>query len=226
MKKPMAGKLGVVLLAVILGACATGTDVTEGSGFLRDYSSLRETKDAQGKTIQAWVSPKLTHANYDAILLDPLVFYPEPRPSEQVSAATLQQILAYSNDTYKRALSQRFRVVDRAGPGVVRIRVAFSGIAAQGEGLKPYQYIPIALVATMATRAATGTPQRAFIVSELEGTDSVTGELLGMRVRVGTGERLATVAGQQVITLDTVKPLLNDLAAGAFPELEKYVKPK
>ena len=47
-----------------------------------------------------------------------------------------------------------------------------------------------------------------------------------MRVRVGTGERLATVAGQQVITLDTVKPLLNDLAAGAFPELEKYVKPK
>ncbi len=46
-----------------------------------------ETKDAQGKTIRAWVSPKLTPANYDAILLDPLVFYPEPRPSEQVSAA-------------------------------------------------------------------------------------------------------------------------------------------
>ena len=42
------------------------------------------------------------------------------------------------------------------------------------------------------------------------------GELLGMRVRVGTGERLAQVAGQQVITLDTVKPLLDDLAAGPF----------
>ena len=128
-------------------------------------------------------------------------------------------------------VAQPFRVAEGlasadAQEHVVRMRVAFSGVAAQGEGLKPYQYIPIALVATMATRAATGTPQRAFIVSELEGTDSVTGELLGMRVRVGTGERLATVAGQQVITLDTVKPLLNDLAAGAFPELEKYVKPK
>ena len=83
MKKSIAGKVGVVLLAAILGACATGTDVTEGSGFLRDYSNLLETEDAQGRTIRAWVSPKLTPANYDAILLDPLVFYPEPRPSEQ-----------------------------------------------------------------------------------------------------------------------------------------------
>jgi hypothetical protein len=78
----------------------------------------------------------------------------------------------------------------------------------------------------MALRTATGTPERAFIVIEVEGTDSVTGELLAQRVRLGTGERLARVAGQQVITLDTVKPLLDELAAGAFPELAKYVKPK
>ena len=226
MKKSIAGKVGVVLLAVILGACATGTNVTEGSGFLRDYSSLQETKDAQGKTIRAWVSPKLTPANYNAILLDPLVFYPEPRPSEQVSAETLQQIHDYSNGAVKQSLSQRFRVVDRAGPGVLQIRAAITGVAAQGEGLKPYQYVPIAFVATMAARAATGASQRAFIVFEVEGTDSVTGELLAERVRVGTGERLAKVGDQKVITLDTVKPLLDELAAGAFPELAKYVKPK
>ncbi len=92
MKKSIAGKVGVVLLAVILGACATRTasvNQTGGSGFLRDYYDLQETRDTQGKTIRAWVSPKLTPANYDAILLDPLVFYPEPRPSEQVSAETL-----------------------------------------------------------------------------------------------------------------------------------------
>ncbi len=105
MKTSMASKAGVVLLALILGACATKTGVVEDSGFLRDYSNLRETKDAQGKTIRAWVSPKLTPANYDAILLDPLVFYPEPRPTEQVSAETLQQVLAYSNDAI--AVTQR-----------------------------------------------------------------------------------------------------------------------
>ncbi|MGH8789924.1 MAG: DUF3313 domain-containing protein [Cupriavidus necator] len=225
MKNPIAGKVGIVFLAVILGACASGS-LAPDSGFLRDYSSLADSKDAQGKSIRAWVSPKLTPANYNAILIEPLVFYPEPRPSEQVSAETLNQILAYSNDTLKRSLSERFRVVDRAGPGVLRIRAAFTGVAAQGEGLKPYQYVPIAFVSSMALRAATGTPQRAFIVVEIEGTDSVTGELLGQRMRVGTGERLAKAAGQQVITLDTVKPLLDELAAAAFPELANYVKPK
>ena len=78
----------------------------EGSGFLRDYSNLREAQDAQGKTIRVWVSPKLTPANYDAVLLDPLVFYPEPSPSEHVSAEALKQILAYSNE-HTEALTQR-----------------------------------------------------------------------------------------------------------------------
>ena len=63
MKKSITGKLAIVLLAVILGACATGGDIkqTEDSGFLRDYSVMQEAKDAQGKTVRAWVSPK-THA--------------------------------------------------------------------------------------------------------------------------------------------------------------------
>lgn len=225
MKKSIAGKVGIAVIAAMLGACAssshTGTDTTQNSGFLRDYSNL-----PPGRSLRTWVSPKLTPANYNAILLDPLVFYPEPRPSEQVSAATLQQILAYANDALRRSLSQRFRVVDRPGPGVLRIRAAFTSIATQEEGLKPYQYVPMAFVATMATRAATGTPQQAFVVIEVEGTDSVTGELLGQRVRVGTGERLAKVAGQEVVTLDTVKPLLDELASAAFPELSQYVKPK
>jgi hypothetical protein len=235
MKNSVSGKIGVVLVAVILGACAGGlgsgsgseANVAENSGFLRDYSRLTETKDNEGRTIRAWVSPKLTPANYNAILLDPLIFYPEPRPNDRVSAETLQQILAYSNDTLKRSLSQRFRMVDRPGPGVLHLRAGFTSVASQGEGLKPYQYVPMAFVATMAIRTATGgTPQRAFIVIEVEGTDSVTGELLGERVRIGTGERLAQVASTQVMTLDTLKPLLDDLAASAFPELARYVKPR
>ena len=147
MKKSITGKACVVLLAVTLGACATGTSVnqTGGSGFLRDYYDLQEARDAQGKPIRVWVSPKLTPANYDAILLDPLVFYPEPRPSEQVSAETLHQFLAYSNETLKRSVSQQFKMVDHAGPGVLQIRAAFSGVAAQGEGLSLTSTYPLRL---------------------------------------------------------------------------------
>ena len=210
----------VVALAHAGAALAQETD----SGFLRDYSSLKETKDTAGKTIRAWASPKLTPDNYNALLIDPIVFYPEPRPSERVSAESLQQMLAYSNDLLKRTLSKRFKVVDQAGPGVLRIRIAFSSVAAKGEGLKPYQYVPFAFVATMASRAATGTPQRAAIVVEVEGTDSATGQLLAQRIRLGTGERLKVVGEKNVITLETIKPLLDEMAGQAFPELQKYVK--
>ena len=211
----------VIALAHAGAALAAETD----SGFLRDYSSLKESKDTAGKTIRGWVSPKFTPANYNAILVDPLVFYPEPRPSERVSAEALQQMLAYANDLLKQSLGKRFKVVDGAGPGVVRLRVAFTSVAAKGEGLKPYQLVPIAFVATMAKRAAAGgAPQRAAIVAEVEATDSATGELLGMRVRVGTGERLAKFGEKDPVTLETVKPLLDEMAGQAFPELQKYVK--
>ena len=152
------------------------------------------------------------------------MFYPEPRPSEQVSAEELRKMIGYSNDALKRALSQRFNV-STCNPGALRLRIAFSGVAVRGEGLKPCQFVPVALVATLAVRAVTGgPPQTAFIVVESEATDSVTGELLGERVRVATGERLP--AGQNVVTLDSLKPLLDALASQAFPELAKYVRPK
>jgi hypothetical protein len=221
----------IFLVGAMLGAgAATNAIAQEGdSGFLRDYSSLKEGKDQQGRTIRAWASPKLTPANYTALMIDPLVFYPEPRPSERVSAEALKQMLAYSNDVLKRELGKRFNVVNQAGPGVLRIRGAFTSVASKGEGLKPYQYVPIAFLATAASRAAQGgAPQRAFIIVEVEGTDSVTGELLAQRIRVGSGEglKLKELGPNDPITMDVVKPLLDQMAGQAFPELQKYVKTK
>ena len=52
MKKSMAGLIGIVVLGGMMGASAGQGDVRggESSGFLRDYSSLQEMKDAEGKT--------------------------------------------------------------------------------------------------------------------------------------------------------------------------------
>jgi hypothetical protein len=216
---------GAAAWVVALAHAGTALAQDADSGFLRDYSRLTEAKDTAGKTIRGWVSPKFTPANYTAIVVDPIVFYPEPRPSERVSAETLQQMLAYANDLLRKTLGKRFKVVDGAGPGVVRIRLSLSGVAAKGEGLKPYQYVPFAFVATMASRAATGgAPQRAAIVAETEATDSATGELLGMRVKVGTGEQLKQFGDKDPLTLERIKPLLDAMAGQAFPELGKYVK--
>ncbi|SAL03765.1 hypothetical protein AWB81_06502 [Caballeronia arationis] len=69
MKRSFAGKVSLILVAVMLGGMASQPSAPlEGSGFLRDYSDLAETKDARGNTIWASASPKLKPANYNAIL--------------------------------------------------------------------------------------------------------------------------------------------------------------
>jgi hypothetical protein len=219
----------VVATACVVALAHVGAAFAQdkNSGFLRDYTRLQAGKDSKGQEIRSWVSPKLTPANYNAIMVDPIIFYPEPQPSQQVSAAELQKMLAYANDALKQSLGNRFNMVDHAGPGVVRISVAFTSVAAKEEGLKPYQLVPLAFVATMAKRSSEGgAPQRAFIVVESQATDSTTGDLLGSRVKVGTGEGLAKTAEAKVITLEVVKPILDELAQNAFTELPKYVKGK
>ena len=216
-----------VVCVVALANAGAAIAQERNSGFLRDYTRLQPGKDSKGQDIRTWVSPKLTPDNYNALMLDPIVFYPEPRPSEQVSAVELQKMLAYANDVLKQSLGNRFNMVDHAGPGVVRLSIAFTSVAAKEEGLQPYQLVPIAFIATMAKRTADGgAPQRAFLVAEAQATDSTTGELLGSRVKVATGEGLAKAAGTATITLQTVKPILDELAQNAFAELPKYVKGK
>ena len=225
MRQAIARILGISALGMTLAGPAAFAQ--EGnSGFLRDYASLQEMRDAGGETVRGWASAKFTPANYNAILLDPVTFYPEPRPSEKVSADTLQQILAYANKALRQSLDKRFKMVDRAGPGVARLRIAITSVAAKDEGLKPYQLVPLAFVFTMARRASEGAPQQAYIVVETEATDSVTGALLAERVRTGTGKRLAQVEDKPTIELETLKPLLDELTAGAYPNLSQYVKPE
>jgi hypothetical protein len=218
---------GAAACAVALAHAGAALAQEKDSGFLRDYSRLQEAQTADGKTIRAWASPKFAPDNYNAIMLDPFILYPEPRPTERVSAGALNDILKYSNDVFKQSLGARFKVVDGAAPGVARIRAAFSSVGSKDEALKGYQYIPLAFLATAASRAASGAPQQAFIVLEVEVTDSVSGQLLASRVRVLTGEGVAKAIGEKdPVTLQVVKPVLDAAAKNAFPELSKYVKAK
>lgn len=229
MVKPFARTASAIVLGVALTACeSTATSRLRGagdSGFLSDYSQLREVSKSQGRIVREWASPKFVPANYRAIMLDPLIFYPEPVANEHVGADELKKMIAYADAALRQELSVRFNVVKRSGPGVAQIRIAFSSVAAQGEGLQPLQYVPIALVATMASRAAAGgAPQRAFIVAEAEATDSITGEVLGRRVQIATGERLP--ARLPVITLEAIRPALDELVANSFPDLSQFVMPR
>ena len=80
---------------------------------------------------------------------------------------------------------------------------------------------------TTASRAVAGAPEEAALFLESEVTDSVSGARLMVEVREGTGEKLKeTVAGEKVVTLETLKPLIDRWLQGGVKEATKYIRPR
>ncbi|CAG9239699.1 MULTISPECIES: DUF3313 domain-containing protein [Paraburkholderia] len=224
-----SGASAIAVAAAFVAGCANNNvpTKTEYSGFLGDYSNLQQTQDAKGETLLRYINPKLTPANYSAVIVDPVSIYPKAEPTEQLSQATIDQVRNYGTTCLRQAIASRVRVVDAPGPGVLRLQVAITGVASTAEGLKPYQVVPMAFVATMAINTVAGAPQQAKLLVEARGTDSESGDVLAKIVRTHTGEKLGRVASNEpVITFESVRPIMDDWCDTVSKSVSQYVKPR
>ena len=213
--------------AFLVSGCATSSAPKE-SGFLPDYSRLHQESTPDGGTREVYVNPAFTPARYKAVWLDTIQYYPEPRPTEDVSMETLTQIRNMIDQSLRTKIGQQVRLVDRAGPGVAHVRIAITAVGSEQQALKAYQYIPIGLVLTGAKAALEGgMPRDASIAIETHVTDSMSGEMLYAAVRGGTGERVKNATqGKGGVQAADLQPLINEWATGAASEVRKYVKGK
>jgi hypothetical protein len=218
--------LTAAFIATALVSCAAPPP--KESGFLgKDYALLKEETDPLGAKVMRFISPEFTPGKYQALLLEPVRFYPEPRPDKQVSMGALNDILDYFNRSLRQKVGAKVKLADQPGPGVARFRGAITAVSAQEEALEAYQYIPIALIVTAAKRSATGTPQDARIFTEVEILDSVSGARLAVAVREGTGDQLKKAqTGDLQVTLDSLKPVLDKWIDAFAITAANYIKPK
>lgn len=212
-------------VVLLIAGCATSKTVPKEqfSGYLGDYSKLKPAKDAAGHDVLRWQSRKLKRGRYSKLILDPIVFYPAPRASSQVSIKTLYDMRKYIDNAAVREVGKAIALTNRPGPGVLRLRAAITGAATETEGLKAYEYIPVALIVSGATAAAGGRDREAFVVLEAELLDSRTGERLMLAVRKHKAEKLLENDKEQ-LTLGHVRSILDRLAVAARKFIEKNVK--
>ncbi|APR38485.1 hypothetical protein BTO02_23705 [Paraburkholderia sp. SOS3] len=224
-----SGAASIAMAAMLIAGCASTNNTptqSEYSGFLGDYSNLQQTTDPNGQTFLRYMSPKLNPTNYSAVIVEPVSMYPKAEPTEQLTQATIDQVRSYATTCLRQSIGSRVRVVNAPAPGVVKLQVAITGVASSAEGLKPYQILPMAFVATMAVDTVAGAPQQAKLLVEALGTDSVSGEVLSKVVRTHTGERLQRVASNQpVITFESVKPIMDEWCDSVSKTVSQYVKP-
>ena len=203
----------LLLMAATLSLIACSSNKVEPeryTGFLHDYSLLKEQQSPSGQTVQSWVSPALKRGRYKQVYLAPSQFFPAVEPSAQIPQSTLSHVTGYYDLVLRSELGKYVYLASKPGPDTLTVRPAITRIATSPQGLRLYEWLPITLVAA-GVSAATGIRDRdSEIATELSLEDGSTGDVVAAMVRKGTGAPLAN--DKQVMTADNVKDVLDGWA--------------
>jgi hypothetical protein len=179
-------------------ACAASACVTEGeqqqaskvvkTSFLKNYSELQA--GGEGQALMRYRDPNVDFSKYDKIKLDPVTVWTNQRSNlADLPVDEIQSLVDYLDASLRNRLSRDYQLVDRPGPGVMRLRVAITeadGAPAvagtvSGEG-------PVAHLIQGTRKLATGT-------STFIDTAGVEAELLDSL----TEQRLAAAIDRRVV---------------------------
>jgi hypothetical protein len=181
--------LPAVMMMMALAACSVTEqakpDTVQQTGFLKNASQLRPgTKD---QALLVYIDPDARWSQYTKVMIEPVTFWGDA--SSNVSVQDQQQLCSYYYNKLNEDLSQKFQIVDRAGPGVMVLRVALTDPTAATPVLRSVSVvIPQARLLNSVANLATGS--YAFVgsaQSEGEVVDSQTGGRLAAAIDKRSG---------------------------------------
>lgn len=146
-------------------------------GFIQDDRLLQPVPAPDGIKAYRYVRPGVNRDAYTAVMIEPVIIRQDPADkmlSSQVIADTRLALQA----AMRKRLGEHLTLVDRPGPGTVRVEVSISGAQVEKEGFKPRNLLPISAVIAVASRAAGKEQKHAVLLIESQVTDSQTGQLL------------------------------------------------
>jgi len=168
----------VFLLASVSGAGVMAAEKSKSSGFLSPAieANLKQDKLPDGRKLVRWRDAQMNRKNYQSIMVDPIIFYPAPHPGPQISSSTLEAIGQHLTYTLRQKIGAKVKVVDEAGPGVLRLQAAITAVTAEAEGMSAVDVLPVMFVFSAASSAAGTKKEDVTAMVEFRVTDSVSGE--------------------------------------------------
>ncbi|RMM55964.1 DUF3313 domain-containing protein [Pseudomonas corrugata] len=203
--------IACVFSLTLAGCSSKVTQPEQYSGFLGDYSRLKEEKSPSGADVMRWVDPGIEPSKYTRIYIEPTQLYPKPQPTVKIPQTTLSGITAYYDQALRREAGKSLPLATGPGPGVLVMRAAITAVGSKTEGLKPYEVIPIALVAAAVSTASGIRDQETTLGTEAVFLDGGNNAVIAQVVRKGTGKPLSNES--QVMKPDDVKGVIDGWAA-------------
>ena len=216
----MMGTLCIATLGVV-GCSSKTVAPDEYSGFLKDYSQLKEAKSPSGAEVMRWMDPKLDIKKFTSVYVEPSQLYPKPQATSKVPQQTLNGITSYYDQALKRELGKSLPLATGPGPGVFVVRPAITAVSSKTEGLKVYEVIPIALVAAAVSTATGIRDQETTLATEAVFIDGGNNKVVAQVVRKGTGKPLEN--DSQVMQANDVKAVIDGWASDVH---QSYLKLK
>lgn len=216
----MMSTLCIATLGVV-GCSSKTVAPDEYSGFLKDYSQLKEAKSPSGAEVMRWVDPKLDINKFTSVYIEPTQLYPKPQPTVKIPQQTLNGITAYYDQALKREVGKSLPLASGPGPGVIVVRAAITAVSSKTEGLHAYEVIPIALVAAAVTTASGSRDQETTLATEAVFLDGGNNKVVAQVVRKGTGKPLEN--DTQVMKATDVKAVIDGWASDMH---QSYLKLK
>ena len=182
---------GAILLLMLVGTgCAATQEAksVEKSGFLGDYSLLKEGQRsafAQGAENQAlfiYKNPAADWRKYRKIILDPVTVWMSQKDSQlkEVSVEDRQRLAALLWSKMDESLRKDYEMTNQGGPDVLRIQIAITEAGESNAVLDTVtSIIPQTRLLSGMKSLATGVSAFTGSASvELKATDSATGAIL------------------------------------------------
>ncbi len=196
----MKTRIGIALMTMVLaaGPSLAGNDVAtpaQYSGFLADYSKLQPATDRDG--VLLFIDKSAEYKGYTKVTFDPVEVYLAANPEYKgLQPDTLKRMTDGFLASFKKALEPDYQVVDKPGPGVLRIRTAITGVQLVKPSLKATDFIPVKAVFNIGRAAAGASPHVAEMTAEMEVEDA-SGKVVAAAVANRKGDKTIK-QGEQV----------------------------
>ena len=176
--------LTVLLAGALLAGCAaSGMKDVQKTGFLSDYSQLKQGTGDQVALV--YFKPGVDFKPYNKLMFDRfVVLLSDSAQFREIDPAMLKELTDYYQNAVFNAVKSGYEIVDQPGPGVMRIRVAITELKPSNPTANTLStIIPVGIVVSGATKAVSGDNLGTGEAgTEFEMLDSVTGERLAAGV--------------------------------------------
>lgn len=176
------GRLLVVTL-LLAGCAAGGMKTVTKTGFIDDYSQLQPGGDDRAALV--YVKPGVDFRPYDKLMFERImILYSDSAEYQAIDPAVFMEMIEYYEQAVFDAVKGGYEIVDQPGPGVLRVRIAITGIKPSKPAANTLStIIPVGIVAAGATKAASGDNLGTGEAStEMEILDALSGERLAAAV--------------------------------------------